>query len=326
MEKGFALNWVVSNDGRTPLIGARDLELLGELGARMVRFELRVGSAPEWSDELVGRYAGIARQFTGAGITPIGLIYADAVPGARQADWNAGNAETAGGTGDNPFVHRFANLGRRLVAALPEISLWEIWNEPNSWRQQNGRAYSGGSFIYPSNFAALLTQAGAAIKSVQSAATIITGGLLSHNNHGVMSTQNSGADYLNDLYGALKRLGSGTLPFDAIGQHLYVDQPGKADSDHLWQYISHMQAIVQRNEGGAGRPVYITEAAWTTSAVTRDLQAANLRALFEVCGRDERIAAVCWFQVRDNPPGKQYFGVCAPDWSRKPAFEAFQGV
>jgi hypothetical protein len=60
--------------------------------------------------------------------------------------------------------------------------------------------------------------------------------------------------------------------------------------------------------------------------VTRDLQAANLRALFEVCGRDERIAAVCWFQVRDNPPGKQYFGVCAPDWSRKPAFEAFQGV
>jgi len=326
MKKGFALNWVLSNDGRTPLFGVRDLQVLADAGARIVRFELRVGSAPEWSDDLIGRYAGIVRQLTGAGISPIGLIYADAVPGAKQADWNAGNAETTGGTGDNPFIHRFADLARQLAAALPEISLWEIWNEPNAWRQQSGRAYSGGSFIYPSNFAAILMQAGAAIKRVQPAATIITGGLLSHNNHGILNTQNSGADYLNDLYGALKRLGGGTLPFDAIGQHLYVDQPGQADPDHLWQYISHMQAIAQRNEGGAGRPLYLTEAAWTTTAVAPELQAANLRTLFEVCGRDERIAAVCWFQMRDNPPGKQYFGVCAPDWSPKPAFGAFQGV
>ncbi|HVC82680.1 MAG TPA: hypothetical protein VNL35_19505 [Chloroflexota bacterium] len=326
MKKGFALNWVLSNDGRTPLFGARDLQALADSGATVARFELRVGSAPEWTDDLIGRYAEIARQLSGAGISPIGLIYADAVPGARQADWNVGNAETVGGTGDTPFARRFADLARRLAAALPEISLWEIWNEPNAWRQQNGRAYSGGSFIYPSNFAAVLIHAGAAIKSVQPAATIISGGLLSHNNHGVLNTQNSGADYLNDLYSALKRLGGGTLPFDGIGQHLYVDQPGQADPDHLWQYISHMQAIAQRNEGGAGRPLYITEAAWTTTAVAPELQAVNLRTMFEVCERDAQVAAVCWFQIRDNPPGKQFFGVCAPDWSRKPAFAAFQAI
>ncbi len=142
----------------------------------------------------------------------------------------------------------------------------------------------------------------------------------------MLSTQNSGADYLQDVYTALQRVSSGPLPFDAIGQHLYVDQPGQADPGHLWQYVSHMQAIAQRNEGGSGRTVYITEAAWTTSAVAPELQAANLRTLFEVCRRDARIAALCWFQLRDNPPGNQLFGVCAPDWSRKPAFGAFQQV
>jgi len=291
-----------------------------------VRFELRVGALPDWTGDLIGRYAAITRQLTGAGITPIGLIYADAVPGAKQVDWNASNAETAGGTGENPFTLRFADLARRLADALPDITLWEIWNEPNAWRQHNGSAYSGGSFIYPSNFAALLIRVGAAIKGVRPTATIITGGLLSHNNHGVLNTQNSGADYLQDLYTALKRLGAGPLPFDAIGQHLYVDQPGQADPGHSWQYISHLQAIAQRNEGGVGRPLYITEAAWTTTAVSPEVQAANLRTLYEVCGRDDRVAAVCWFQVRDNPPGNQYFGVCAPDWSRKPAFDVFQAV
>lgn len=325
MMKGFALNWVVTNDGRAPLFGPRDLAILQELGARTVRFELRLGAVPDWTDDLIGRYAGIVRQMAGAGIALIGLIYADAVPQARQADWNANNRETGSGSGDNPFCRRFAEIARRLAGALPEITHWEIWNEPNAWRQHSGNAYSGGSFIYPSNYAALLAQTSAAIKAVQPTSTIITGGLLSHNNHGVLNTQNSGADYLRDLYQALPNAATG-VPFDAIGQHLYLDQPGQADPAHLWQYVSQMQAVAQRQEGGTGRPLYITEAAWTTTAVQPDLQAANLRTLFEVCGRDEHIAAVCWFQVRDNPPGKQFFGVCAPDWSPKPAFAAFQTI
>jgi hypothetical protein len=325
MRKGFALNWLVTNDGRTGLFGPRDLEILGEAGAAVARFELRLGAVADWTAELVRRYQGVARHLREAGIEPIGLIYADAVPGASQAGWNAGNAETGAGTGENPFVAQFAEIAGKLAAAIPEISIWEIWNEPNAWRTHNGDAYSGGSFIYPSNFAALLIRAATAIKGANPRTTIVTGGLLSHNNHGVLSTANSGADYLQGVYTALRRFG-GSIPFDAIGQHLYVDQPGRADSDHLWQYISHMQAVVQRNEGGGGRPVYITEAAWTTGAVAPDLQAANLRTLFEVCGRDERIAALCWFQLRDNPPGRQFFGLCAPDWSRKPAFAAFQEI
>jgi hypothetical protein len=213
----------------------------------------------------------------------------------------------------------------KLAAAIPEITMWELWNEPNAWRTHNGDTFSGGSFIYPSNFADLLVRAAAAIREANSGSTIISGGLLSHNNHGVLSTANSGADYLQNVYAALHRLGE-SVPFDGLGQHLYMDQPGRADSGHLWQYISHMQAIVQRNEGGSGRPVYITEAAWSTGAVTPELQAANLHTLFEVCGRDERIAALCWFQMRDNPPGRQFFGLCAQDWSPKPAFAAFQSM
>ncbi|MGH2389166.1 MAG: hypothetical protein ACRDIE_13260, partial [Chloroflexota bacterium] len=256
---------------------------------------------------------------------PIGLIYGDAVSHASQADWNAGNRETGAGSGDNPFIDRFAAVAAQLAAAIPEISLWELWNEPNAWRQHNGNAFSGGSFIYPSNYAVLLSCAAAAIHDAHAGSTIITGGLLSHNNHGMLNAENCGADYLQAVYAALGQMG-GTIPFDAIGQHLYVDQPGRADADHLSQYLNHPRTVVQRNEGGNDRPVYITEAAWTTSAVAPELQAVNLKTLFDVCASDEQIAAVCWFQVRDNPPGRQYFGLCAPDWSPKPAFAAFKAV
>jgi len=325
MRKGFALNWVVANDGRMTLFGPRDLEEAQAAGAKMARFELRLGAVPDWNDALIGRFRGVARHLRDAGIDPIGLIYGDAVSHSSQKEWNAGNSETGAGSGDNPFIARFAAVAAKLAAAIPEIQLWEIWNEPNAWRQQNGKAFSGGSFIYPSNYAVLLTRAASAIRGAQAGTTIISGGLLSHNNHGVLNPENCGAEYLQAVYAALRRSG-GTMPFDAIGQHLYMDQPGRADGGHLWQYINHIQEVVQRNEGGNGRPMYITEAAWTTDAVTPDIQAANLKTLFEVCSRDQRIQAVCWFQIRDNPPGHQSFGVVAPNWSRKPAFAAFQAV
>lgn len=326
MQKGFALNWIVTNDGRAPLFGARDLEALRDLGAGLVRFELRLGAVSDWNDDLLQRYGAIVRGMIGAGITPLGLITSSIVPGARQADWNANNAETTQGSGDTPFCHQFAATARRLASALPEIALWEVWNEPNGWQRRNGNAFSGGSFIYPSNYAALLAHAGAAIKSVQPNSTIITGGLLGHNNHGILNSQNSGADYLRAACQAVQQPSGASQLFDAVGQHLYVDQPGRADPGHLRQYLGDIESAARGATHGAALPVYITEAAWTTHAVAPDLQAANLRTLFDVCAHDEQVAAVCWFQVRDNPPGNQFYGVCAPDWSPKPAFAAFKAA
>ncbi len=92
MRKGFALNWVVTNDGRAGLFGPRDLEMLGEAGATVARFELRLGAVTDWTLELVRSYQGVARRLREAGIEPIGLIYADAVPVASQSAWNAGNS------------------------------------------------------------------------------------------------------------------------------------------------------------------------------------------------------------------------------------------
>ena len=62
MRKGFALNWVVTNDGRAGLFGPRDLELLHEAGATVARYELRLGAVPDWTPELIRRYQGIARR------------------------------------------------------------------------------------------------------------------------------------------------------------------------------------------------------------------------------------------------------------------------
>lgn len=325
MRKGFALNWVLSNDGRTPYVGARELETLRELGATVARFELRLGAVAAWTDDLLGRYGAIARSMAGAGVTPIGLIAPGAVAGARQDDWNANNAEVDGGSGDNPFCQRFAGAARRLATALPEIAHWEIWNEPNVWHQHDGNAFSGGSFIYPSCYVALLAAASAAIKEAQPRGTIILGGLFGHNNQGALTARNSGAPYLDNVYRMLQRAGHDGVPFDAIGQHPYVDQPGHADAGHLRQYLENVQAVVRQHERGATRPVYLTEVGWSTGSVGADVQAANLRTLF-VAANDARVAAVCWFQVRDNPAARLSFGVCAPDWTHKPAFAAFQAA
>lgn len=141
-----------------------------------------------------------------------------------------------------------------------------------------------------------------------------------------MSPQNSGADYLQQVYDALARSGRGSnMPFDAIGQHPYVDQAGHADPDHIRQYLDDVEQVVRRNEGRPdGRMIFVTETGWSTTAVSPEVQAANLHTLFATCSQYPPVAAVCWFQVRDNPAANLHFGVYTSNWAPKPAATAFQ--
>lgn len=334
MLKGFALTSVLSLDGHSVLFGAQDLAALTETGAQVARFAISLGSYPAWDDAILSRYAGVAQQLTAAGLSVIGLLTPGVVAQATQDDqsplgWNVNNSENSppGVGGDNIFIGSYAVAAQRIVTALPMITQWEIWNEPNAWGSHSGTVYSGHSFIYPSLYATLLQQTYAAIKAAQPQCTVITGGLLGHNNHGVLSTQNSGADYLQSLYSALATTGQPVAPpWDAVGQHLYMDQAGAVNPAHLQTYLDAIYAVVARNEGAAAaRPLYVTEAAWTTApgAVTPDTQASNLLALYQVCRATPFVAAACWFELRDNPPGNQYYGVYNADWSPKPSYGAF---
>jgi hypothetical protein len=320
MQKGFSLNWVVSNDGRTTYFGNQDLQALRDLGAQVVRFETRLGAAGEWSDALIERYRGVARQLAGAGIAPICLFSHEIVPGAQQSQWNANSREVDSPRGgDNDYIAQYVETARMLASRLPEARIFEIWNEPNVWKSNANGRLSGGSFIYPSLYATLLGRACAGVKQARSDARVISGGLFQHNIHGVMSPENCGATYLQEVFAPLR---GQQPPLDGIGLHPYVDQPGRADHDHIVQYLQQITEVGRRN--GIAGPIYITEAGWSTSSVAPDLQANNLRTLFAACHDQGNVEAVCWFQIRDNPAATLNFGVCTADGKPKESYAVFQ--
>ena len=122
------------------------------------------------------------------GLQVLGLISNESWPG-EPAQWVENNAERAGGDGDNGYLRALSR-----GAAVPLVSyfrgrieLWEVWNEPNAYTEEDGAGgYGGGTFIYPSNFAWLLRHVyedarAAGVHGVR----FISGGLFSHDDSGV---------------------------------------------------------------------------------------------------------------------------------------------
>jgi hypothetical protein len=85
-------------------------------------------------------------------------------------------------------------------------------------------------------------------------------------------------------------------------------------------YVSHAAA------GDARGAIYVTEPGWQSPPLAPDIQAANLRELFTVGREAAIIAAVCWFQIADNPAARLAFGLCHADYFPKPAFAEFARV
>jgi hypothetical protein len=321
MNKGIALEQVLSNDTRTVIFGQRDLDALRELGAQAVRLELRLGPNPAWDQALLDRYAGIVGRLQELGIAVIGLLSHQIVPGPRQVDWNANNAEN-GGTGTNPFVDRYVEVATQLAQAFKGISLWEIWNEPNAWtRHPSPTEYSGSTFIYPSIYAGLLTRAIQQIRRTRPDAKIMSGGVFCHNIGGDLTPDSAGAGYLQAVASRLERATIGKL--EAIGLHIYLDHSGVLNPKNLRTALQYIQRAVPGMEKG---PIDITEAGWQSPPLAPEVQAANLQSLFQTSKDAGNVDIVCWFLIRDNPAAKLYFGLCRADYSRKPAFAEFAKI
>ena len=125
----------------------------------------------------------------------VGLLSNEAWRGT-QSDWTAKNAEHTSGTGDNSYIQGFARSAASVLAQhyVNKITTWEIWNEPNAWTSSpKSGFYTGGSFIYPSNFAWLLKRSYASIKTFQpgAASVIVSGGLFGHDPSGAATVLTS---------------------------------------------------------------------------------------------------------------------------------------
>jgi hypothetical protein len=199
--QGLQGGWAVGDAGDVvfPHSLATQLPIMREAGAGWVRINFRLGQCfKDWTSKscrpdrksALRVYDEVVNAARANGLQVLGLVSNESWRGA-QDKWTASNAERRGGSGDNGYIKAFAKSAAGVLAKhfKGRISHWEVWNEPNAWTQADGSGnFSGGSFLYPSNFAWLLKRSYAAIKSAQPGAVVVAGGLFAHDPLGVTQT------------------------------------------------------------------------------------------------------------------------------------------
>ncbi len=326
--KGLSSTFLTRDGDTAPtgVVGATDLGSLQAAGARTVRVDFHLVRDSSWTPGEFAAYDGALAPLCAANIDIEGLLGAASVsPVTTPNSWVANSMERSGGAGDNAFIHLYAQHALDVVTHYHAcIHTWELWNEPNV----------SNTYLYPSNFAALLAETYALVKGAYPDVTIVSGGLFSSDAGGRSNPRNAGADYLRQTYAmglsiahswdAVKGRFSGANPLDAVGQHLYLDQGGLVVSQHIvdaYRWVHDAYAAF----GDGDKPIYVTEAAWSTPSVSPDTQALNLDILYTMSQNPvvPYVARVYWFLLRDDAVANLDYGLEGADGTPKPSYARY---
>jgi hypothetical protein len=342
---GVDVGWVVDQNGNlllTPAVAAS----VRAAGAGLARVEFRTGpffmagTAPgdcTFSASFCAMYrqvgwpafyqaydrvvAELAREH----VQVLGLLDYTTVAGGQQA-WTAGNAEHGLGTGANAYTAKFARYAAAIMSHYRgRIRYWEIWNEPNCWSQNpEPGVYTGCTYMYPSNFAALLEAVyRLAVERDHLPVFLISGGLFGQSIGGVYSPDRAGATYLQDVFAAWRADHVRPYPLDAIGQHLYISQGGPVTAAELEEYLDWVHQVAVRY-GAPDLPTVVTEIGWTTDSVSPQVQAANLALSLRVLRAEPFVLGTVVFDLKDGP-GLDY-GLYTASGQPTPAWSAFHAA
>lgn len=293
----------------------RQLDLQVTSGSRWLRVDLNWSAIEEtegvddWSapDRVVG--AARAR-----GLDVIALpTYAPAW-GTRPS-----TARDAGA----PVPERFAAFVARAVARYrPQgVTTWEIWNEPNVKSFWGAAPDAAG-------YAALLRQAAAAVRSVDPAATVLSGGLA--------PVRDSRYNTVSALLFARQVLAAGGLAVvDGLAVHPYSYQlPASRQGAGTPGGLALLPALrAMLTDAGLDRTrVWVTEYGAPTGtsprAVTPQQQAAIIRDGFATARRYPWTGPFLVYADRDAGTDSQNaednFGLVRFDFTPKPALAAFR--
>jgi hypothetical protein len=341
---GVDVGWVVSDSGSlllTPEVAAQ----VSATGAGLARVEFR--TAPFFGDFAPGQcpptmplcsqeqqagwaafyaaYDRVVANLAARHVAVLGLLDYTTVAGG-QAAWTAGNAEHGQGDGSNAYTRAFASTAADIMAHYRgRIRYWEIWNEPNAWTEAApGGVYRGGSFLYPSNYAALLLATyHEAVEVRHLPVTIVSGGVFGHSIGGAYTPENAGAVYLRQVFARWRAAGVRRYPLDALGQHLYISQGGAVTQAQVREYLEWVHAAAA-SFGRPDLPTFVTEVGWTTRSVSPQVQAANLGVALAAARAEPFVATVVVFNLRDGP-GLEY-GLYAADGRPKPSLDVFRSA
>lgn len=322
----------IDDSGRV-LITDAVADRLSQAGG-FVRINFRLGPYASDTPAFYAAYDQIIDRLRARGLQVLGLMSNESWRGS-QADWTRNNREHGGSDGNNSFIAAFSQAFGRIARHYEgRIARWEIWNEPNCWSDNPAPGtFTGCSFIYPSNFAALLTACYAQVRCESPVAVeVVSGGLFGHEIGGP-GTGPAGADYLTQTYDqgiasgkfGWARLHCGGYPLDAVGQHIYVSQGGALSTSLFGKYLDYIHGVITRYEGSSSaKPTWLTEFGWTNAAVDEAVQAANLAQALAVVKTKPYLRSALWFQL-DDGPGFGY-GLFRADGSAKPALSRFRAA
>ena len=358
--QGLQDGWAVGDSGQ--ITGGQllsdELGYIQSAGAGWVRVNFRLGKCfATWTSigcnglTALQTYDQVVANIQAKNLKVLGLVTSEAWPG-QQSDWTANSVENAGGNGSNAYISGFVLNAAGVLASHYNgtngalIAQWEVWNEPNAWTSNpSPGVYAGGSFIYPSNFAQLMIQARSAIKTANANSVVVSGGLLgldsggshkgAHNGYkgnsgggSCPSTRSSGGDYLCSMY----RMGwqhagwvKGAGPFDAIGQHLYINQATSTSNKTVQSYLSDLRNVYVKFGGELSSiQTQVTEFGWSTGSVSQTVQAQNLQIAYQTFKGTSYVGRAYWYRTQDLGVSGDYYGILDTNGSQKAGYASYQ--
>jgi Cellulase (glycosyl hydrolase family 5). len=216
----------------------------------------------------------------------------------------------------------FARFVSAAAQHYPEVTTWEIWNEPNV-----------ATFWYPrpdpEGYTALLVRASAAIRAVDPTATIVSGGLAPASDPADRS-QIDDRSFLTRVYEA-----GGGPAFDAVGLHPY-------SFPHLPQFAADYNTFatapglyqVMVDHGDAAKRIWGTEVGAPTEggsgSVPESRQAEIATQAYRRWTAWKFTGPLIWFAFADagSAPDNRddHYGLITADGREKPALAAFRAI
>ncbi len=219
---------------------------------------------------------------------------------------------------DPPDPDLFANYARRVVARYKSrVKYWELWNEPNVdiyWKPQDGMK----------RYTALLKRTYTELKREDATCRLLVGGL--------------SMDFIASLE-QLYQQGAKDY-FDICNVHPFVTPVVENALALLIGSISKVRAVMAAH-GDAVKPLWITELGcpgmpagaqtkewWLGRNSTEDEQARWVEKVYDGLANGREVEKIFWAFFRDTPNhfecGTDFFGLLREDFSKKPAFFAYQ--
>jgi hypothetical protein len=278
------------------------------------------------------------QQIVAGGLRP--LVVAFAAP-----CWTTPNSGCGAFTASPPDpAHdpQWVSFVQALAARYPKAIGIEIWSEPNL-------ASNFWPHPDPARYTQLLKEGYGAVKSVNPAMPVVSGGLLLGDGAGIGAGGEASRTFLAGMYAA-----GAERYMDALGIHIYPSDPATGQSPQVWDPAAMTRwldqvTVVTRAAAVTAKPLWVTEMGVSTAtqpgfpvSLTPQQQGSELDTLIQQAKADPQIRMVLIHTLQDAYPNLAFdlisnigggtigddvfyneinegFGVFTSAWALKPA-------